>query len=90
MKARTNDLLDFCRFGINTKNEAADTAARELLSYIVYHSLMETVSTLPKEMVERVELLQKVVQNPGDYPQDIFDEDEGADVGPSGDSPSAA
>lgn len=90
MKAATNALLDLCRFGIGLKNEATDTAARELSSYIVFHSLLETNSTIPKELYSRVELLQKAVQNPADYPQDIFDEDEAADVGPSGDAPSAA
>jgi hypothetical protein len=89
MKASTNALLDLCRFGIGTKNEKADTAARELSSYIVFHSLMEETSTIPKELYDRIKLLQQAVQNPADFPQDIFEEED-AETGPSDETPSAA
>lgn len=76
MKFATNHLLDLCRAGVRTKNEAADTAGRELLSYIVFAYLLEDEANLPVELEPRVELLSRVAFNPADFPQDMFDEEE--------------
>jgi hypothetical protein len=68
--------LDLCRFGISLKNDKADTAARELASYVVANSLLETNTELPEILVERVVILQDVAANAANYPQDMFDEED--------------
>ena len=83
-KYSTNSLLDLCRFGISLKNEQADTAARELASYIVFASVLDFETNLPQELESRLSLLQDAradhEQGLGKYPQDMFDEVQAPEV----------
>lgn len=70
----TNTLLDLCRFGVSLKNEEVDTAARELMSWIVFSSLWDANTELNKEMMKRVLKLQTAHKNPQDFPADMEEE----------------
>jgi len=94
-KHATNSLLDLCRFGISLKNEQTDTAARELSSYVIAHSLLDYETSLPAILEERVALLNDAIADQaagtGRYPQDIVEEEEEAEEPtPTDDDPKVA
>jgi hypothetical protein len=76
-KLSTLSLLALCREGIKLENEAIDTAARELGSWIVFSSLYEEFTEVSDELDKRVLLLEFAVANPSKYPKDMEDEVEG-------------
>ena len=90
----TNSLLDLCRFGLSLKNEQTDTAARELSSYIVAHSLMEYQTSLPAILEERVALLNDAIADLAaggeKYPANIVEEVEAEEPTPTDDGPMVA
>jgi hypothetical protein len=71
----TNLLLDMCRFGVSLQNEAVDTAAREVVSWIVFDSLLKSETEVSDELYKRVKILEDAQAKPLKYPKDMEDEE---------------
>ena len=87
MKFKTDFLLNLCRHGVKLQNQAADTAAREVLSWIVFSSLLEEETEVSDELNERVKLLKQAKMKPLEFPKDMEDE---VEPEPEGDGPMVA
>lgn len=69
----TNTLLDMCRVAHHTGNSEADGFKDQILSYIVFASLMEHETALPKELEPVLVQLQHVVDNVAEYPPEVVE-----------------
>lgn len=75
MKQKTNYLLDLARHGLASKNQEITDAANSVKSLCVYY-LSEWFIDLEEEkaMVPFIQKLEKYVESPTEYPQDMVEE----------------